>query len=584
MFDDQFGSDIPQPDRDPREEEDLRADDMDDDRSVDSAQADAMSKLGPLEDDDPKDDKVGDVMEITHDGKVKKEILEVGEGARLKMGYKALINYKAYFFKDHVIFDQSLEGEGPVELNLGDDTWPDGLQTGVEKMRRGERAKIRIKKKHGFGRPLRQEVLKFPAGYEEDGSENKNRLLNEQIIYEVQLEDYVERFDVEGDGNFLKYYDVRPDKNEWETPADMDELRLDMAIKQKLEGDRTKFVDLITEKNWDTTMEDNRLTLTMRKALQSFKRMETSMVEVKSAFAPTEDKELVALLEKSTAEQKYNPEQPLFIEFTLRRLVKTEDWFKDGSAMVRTIRKGSGRNPYIDSTVKLRLKVVVNDEVIASNYPEVDPSMVGKEEESKNNKPYNLYDSEDLKPLTVEQRKAYLESIDDQLFTVKLDKYELPSLFIKVIKAMKKNGVCEVKTTRVDKLLTNFPNTDIGLDQYKHFKKTGDEELKVTILITVMHSTHPIYFYKMQAKDKLDHILALKATATRFFKATDIANNNKKAADLYQKINGYYNFGDSTNNYAKEDETDEQFQKTSAELQSIKILTFGNLVVCKHRM
>ena len=88
----------------------------------------------------------------------------------------------------------------------------------------------------------------------------------------------------------------------------------------------------------------------------------------------------------------------------------------------------------------------------------------------------------------------------------------------------------------------------------------------------------------MQAKDKLDHILALKATATRFFKATDIANNNKKAADLYQKINGYYNFGDSTNNYAKEDETDEQFQKTTAELQSIKILTFGNLVVCKHRM
>ena len=66
---------------DPREEEDLRADDMDDDRSVDSAQADAMSKLGPLEDNDPKDDKVGDTMEITHDGKVKKEILEVGEGA-----------------------------------------------------------------------------------------------------------------------------------------------------------------------------------------------------------------------------------------------------------------------------------------------------------------------------------------------------------------------------------------------------------------------------------------------------------------------------------------------------------------------
>lgn len=43
--------------------------------------------------------------------------------------------------------------------------------------------------------------------------------------------DYVERFDIEGNGNFLKYYDVRCDKNEWETPCDMDEVRFDMVIK-----------------------------------------------------------------------------------------------------------------------------------------------------------------------------------------------------------------------------------------------------------------------------------------------------------------------------------------------------------------
>lgn len=64
-----------------------------------------MAKLGELEDDDPKNDIVGDLMEITHDGKVTKEILKVGEGPRLKMGYKTFVKYKAYFFKDHVIFD-----------------------------------------------------------------------------------------------------------------------------------------------------------------------------------------------------------------------------------------------------------------------------------------------------------------------------------------------------------------------------------------------------------------------------------------------------------------------------------------------
>lgn len=58
--------------------------------------------------------------------------------------------------------------------------------------------------------------------------------------------------------------------------------------------------------------------------------------------------------------------------------------------------------------------------------------------------------------------------------------------------------------------------------------------------------------------EKLAHILSLKATATRFFKSS-LPNNFKKAADIYQKINGYYNFGDSTNNYAKEDESNAQF-------------------------
>ena len=72
----------------------------------------------------------------------------------------------------------------------------------------------------------------------------------------------------------------------------------------------------------------------------------------------------------------------------------------------------------------------------------------------------------------------------------------------------------------------------------------------------------------------------MKQTATKFFKQ----QNYKKAADLYQKINGYYNFGDSTNNYAREDENDPDFIRDNKELQSIKLTTFNNLVVCKHKM
>ena len=116
---------------------------------------------------------------------------------------------------------------------------------------------------------------------------------------------------------------------------------------------------------------------------------------------------------------------------------------------------------------------------------------------------------------------------------------------------MKKNGVVEVKTSRLDKLKTNFPSVDLGFDQYAEgVLNEGDS---VLIRITLIDSTHPKYFYKLLVKEKLEQILALKGTATRFFKSA-LPNGFKKAADLYQKINGYYNFGDATNNYAKEDD------------------------------
>lgn len=123
--------------------------------------------------------------------------------------------------------------------------------------------------------------------------------MSEQIIYEVELVDSVPRFDIEGNGDFLKYYDVKPDKNEWETPTDQDEVRFDLTIKQKAETDPDQFVELHAVKAWDTTMDDDGITITVRRCLQSFKRGEKSMVEVRKTFAPEHDKGLLEVLEKS---------------------------------------------------------------------------------------------------------------------------------------------------------------------------------------------------------------------------------------------------------------------------------------------
>ena len=145
---------------------------------------------------------------------------------------------------------------------------------------------------------------------------------------------------------------------------------------------------------------------------------------------------------------------------------------------------------------------------------------------------------------------------------------------------MKKNGVIEATTTRIDKLKTNFANEDIGFDQYQEGLLNEDDSVQYRV--TLLDSSHPMYFYKMQVKEKLEHVLRLKNTATRFFKS-NLGNNYKKAADLYQRINGYYNFGDATNNYAKEDENDPEWIAKNTELQSLKLISFNNLVVCKFK-
>ena len=88
------------------------------------------------------------------------------------------------------------------------------------------------------------------------------------------------------------------------------------------------------------------------------------------------------------------------------------------------------------------------------------------------------------------------------------------------------------------------------------------------------------YFYQMFVNRKLERINHLKSIAGAFFKI----GNFDKAGKMYQKINGYFNFGDSTNNYQKEDDSTEDYKKTYAELQGIKIVTFLNLVVCKHKL
>lgn len=101
---------------------------------------------------------------------------------------------------------------------------------------------------------------------------------------------------------------------------------------------------------------------------------------------------------------------------------------------------------------------------------------------------------------------------DSTLYSYRLDDYQLPSLIQKVVKSMKKNEVCEIITTKIDKLLTNFSSE--VLDQYKAFKE-GD---KVSFFIGLVHCDDKAYFYKLSVADKLAHVKRSKDIAGKFFK------------------------------------------------------------------
>ena len=119
--------------------------------------------MDPVHNAEDPEQKVGEINTITYDQLVEKEIMELGEGFKNpKMNSIVTIDYKLYFF-DHT----SIEVGTAVKLSLGDIAWPEGLWKSIQAMRKGELAKIRIKKKkYGFGRKEQRDKLRIPKDFE----------------------------------------------------------------------------------------------------------------------------------------------------------------------------------------------------------------------------------------------------------------------------------------------------------------------------------------------------------------------------------------------------------------------------------
>lgn len=148
-------------------------------------------------------DKVGDVLDCYQQshGKVTKEIVEVGTGKEKPvLGSLCRIKYIAYFY-DKEMFDLTPEGQ-TIDLYLGDIQSIEGLWRGIQEMREGEKAKLRIKSKYAFGRPGEVDQLKFPAAYAT--GDRREKLVSKAVIYEVELVKFIKRVDIDGNGSIFK--------------------------------------------------------------------------------------------------------------------------------------------------------------------------------------------------------------------------------------------------------------------------------------------------------------------------------------------------------------------------------------------
>ena len=71
--------------------------------------------------------------------------------------------------------------------------------------------------------------------------------------------------------------------------------------------------------------------------------------------------------------EHYDNSKDLFVEIELSGLIKIDDWFKDGTTIKRTLLKGKGSSPNIDSLIGVYMRIKVNDIVVLNNFPDEDP-------------------------------------------------------------------------------------------------------------------------------------------------------------------------------------------------------------------
>lgn len=162
----------------------------------------------------------------------------------------------------------------------------------------------------------------------------------------MKLHDWSIRHDLDGDGLIIK--SIHTKGVGYDRPFDVDEVTLDLKVYQ-IDDSKTEriYQDL---RSVDTFMNERVVVgETTKKILQSMKPQERVSAQVRPEFFAERD---AAYVERHAV----MTDRPLLFEIEMKRLVRVEDVYKDGTTFHKTLTKGEGSaSPYADFYVLCKI-------------------------------------------------------------------------------------------------------------------------------------------------------------------------------------------------------------------------------------
>lgn len=216
------------------------------------------------------------------------------------------------YFYDHTEIE-STNGE-IVDIILNSKQWPEGLRMAIGKMRKGEKAKIKMKKSYAFGTNLDPDLLRIPKGWEE--GDKLKRLQTKGVIYELELVDWDIRDDITNDGQLVKIVYTRS-KASMEKPNGIDEVTIDIKIYQK--NLNTVYFE---RENWTVLMNHPDITTSGTRVLETMRVGEVAEGIAQPSYFTEHDKAAIKKWGLQT-------DKELIIYIKMIDYITVIDWYGD---------------------------------------------------------------------------------------------------------------------------------------------------------------------------------------------------------------------------------------------------------------